>query len=273
MTALDNFRLDGRHALVTGGGGLLGPVFAEALLEAGARVTLLDVDPRGLAAAAARLTPRFAERLKTSRCDLTKAADVRRAVAAAEAWSPLEVLVNAAAMNPKTDGGRGSRGMASAFASYPEALWRASLDVNLTGLFLATQAVCRGFEKRGRGVVVNVASTYGLVGPDQRLYREPGKPPSFKPGDYSTTKAGVLGFTRYLAAYYAGRGIRVNCLTPGGVYNAHSRRFAKAYASRTLIGRMARAEEYKGSIVFLASEASAYMTGANLVVDGGWTAI
>ena len=122
-------------------------------------------------------------------------------------------------------------------------------------------------------MIVNVSSTYGLVGPDQRMYQEGRTAPFFvKPGDYSVTKAGLIGFTRYLATYYAGKNIRVNCLTPGGVYNNHDAAFADAYASRTLLGRMARLEEYKGAILFLCSDASSYMTGSNVVVDGGWTA-
>lgn len=271
MTTLELFRLDGRHALVSGGAGLLGPVFARALVDAGAAVTLLDVDPAALERARTALGP--GSRVRTRRCDITSAGEVRRAVDAAESWGPIDILVNAAALNPKTDGAAPSAQMASDFLSYPLEAWRASLDVNLTGMFLLTQAVCRGMEARRRGAVVNIASTYGIVGPDQRLYASKGRRPSFKPADYSTSKAGVLGFTRYLAAFYAGRGIRVNCLTPGGVFNGHSRSFARSYGARTLLRRMARPDEYRAAILFLASDASSYMTGANLVVDGGWTAV
>ena len=263
------FDLSGRHAVVAGGAGLLGTAFCEALLDGGARVTVLDVDAKRLAAAKKAL--RGAE---VSRCDLTDAKDVERAVAAAERRAPIDVLVNAAAIDPKTDASAKSDVLSLGFSDYPVELWRKSMDVNLTGIFLVTQACCRCFEKRSRGVVINVSSTYGLVGPDQRLYDRGGRrPPQFKPGDYSTTKAGLIGFTKYLAAFYARRGIRVNCLTPGGTYNGHDKSFVDAYASRTLIGRMARREEYKGAILFLASEASSYMTGSNLVIDGGWTAI
>ena len=271
-TSLDLFRLDGRHAVVGGGAGLLGPSFAEALLEVGARVSILDINSERLEACAADLGGRFGQRYTSIHCDLTNERDVESAVASAEAVAPVAILINAAAIDPKTDGSADVSGLN--FPDYPADLWRRSMEVNLTGIFLITRTVCRDFENRGRGVIVNVSSTYGVVGPDQRLYREGRTPPYFvKPGDYSVTKAGLIGFTRYLAAYYARSSIRVNCLTPGGVYTDHDPAFVEAYASRTLLGRMARREEYKGAILFLCSDASSYMTGANLIVDGGWTAI
>lgn len=274
MTVLDLFKLDGRHAVVAGGAGLLGPSFAEALLEAGARVSIMDINLERLKACEDDFVTRFGQRYASIHGDLTNEASVEAAVASAEAIGSIDILINAAAIDPKVSADADISSLGAGFTGYPAELWRQSMEVNLTGVFLITKAVCRGFERRGCGAIVNISSTYGLVGPDQRIYREGQKEPYFvKPGDYSATKAGIIGFTRYLAAYYAGTKIRVNCLTPGGVVNTHAPEFVAAYSARTLLGRMAQRDEYKGAIVFLSSEASSYMTGANLVVDGGWTAI
>jgi 2-deoxy-D-gluconate 3-dehydrogenase len=163
--------------------------------------------------------------------------------------------------------------LSGAFEDYPLDSWRAALDVNLTGMFLCCQAAVKPMLAQGKkGSIINICSTYGLVAPDQRIYQRSGEQTSFKPVYYSVTKAGVLGLTRYLSAYYAGTDIRVNALTPGGVYNNHDDEFLQAYSARTVMGRMAHKDEMNGALLFLASDASSYMTGSNLVVDGGWTA-
>jgi len=266
------FDLTGRRAIVTGGAGLLGRRFAAALVDLGAEVHLLDRDAEAAAKAAGELSG--PGRALVLACDITDEADVDRAVGAVAAAGAVAVLVNSAAVDPKADAAASTLADAG-FADYPLAAWRRSMDVNLTGTFLVTRAVCRVMETQGaagRGAIVNISSTYGLAGPDQRLYQRADGTRSFKPLDYSVTKAGMLGFTRALAAHYAGTEIRVNALTPGGAFNEHDDEFVAAYSSRTILGRMAQPDEYRGAIAFLCSDASSYMTGANLIVDGGWTA-
>jgi 2-deoxy-D-gluconate 3-dehydrogenase len=187
-------------------------------------------------------------------------------------FGSVDILVNSAALAPKFDSTNAATQDANAFETYSLDSWRQALDVNLTGMFLASQAAVVPMLKQGQGVIVNICSMYGLVGPDQRLYERPDGTRQFKPVYYSVTKAGVLGFTRYLATYYAGRNIRVNALTPGGVFNNHDAVFTEQYSTRTVLGRMANLDEMNGAMLFLCSDASSYMTGSNLVVDGGWTA-
>jgi 2-deoxy-D-gluconate 3-dehydrogenase len=203
--------------------------------------------------------------------DITSPASVHQMIESTlQAFNRVDVLVNSAAIDPKFDS-RTNQNHSNAFEHYPLEQWQRALEVNLTGAMLCCQAVSKPMLAAGKGVIINISSIYGLVAPDQRLYEEDGKPPQFKPVYYSVTKAGILGLTKYLAAYYAGKSIRVNALSPGGVYNEHEDTFLKKYAARSVMGRMAGKDELNGALLFLASDASSYMTGANLVLDGGWT--
>ena len=183
----------------------------------------------------------------------------------------IDALVNNAAIDPKMDKASAGQHLVT-FENYPVDAFRLSLDVGVTGAFLCTQAVVPLMREAGRGVIVNVASTYGMVGPDQRLYVKDDGSHSIKPVAYSVSKSAMFGFTKYLAAYFADSGLRANTLTLGGVFNDHDDDFTTRYASRTPLARMARQDEYVGALLYLVSDASAYMTGANVVIDGGWTA-
>ena len=269
---MEKFLMQGRTALVTGGAGLLGRQFTLALGQAGADVVVADLDAGAAQSHAKALSAKGISAVSV-RVDVTDPESVAAMVGKAVSdFGRLDVLVNSAALDPKFDPEHQGTQSANAFETYPLGAWKDAIDVNLTGMFLACQAAARQMLKQAYGVMINICSTYGLVGPDQRLYERPEGPRQYKPVYYTVSKAGVLGLTRYLATYYAGKPIRVNALTPGGVFNAHDETFLKAYSARTVMGRMANQDEMSGAIVFLASEASSYMTGSNLVVDGGWTA-
>jgi 2-deoxy-D-gluconate 3-dehydrogenase len=275
-SALDLFSLSGRAAIVTGGAGLLGAQFCRTLAQAGAKVAVADIDGPAGDALAQDLMNQGHQAIAV-RADVTDPASVRQMVAATvNAFGRLDILVNSAALDPKFDpkqvANEFTYSESGAFEDFPLAAWEQALAVNLTGAFLCCQAGVEPMLRQGGGVIINLSSIYGLAGPDQRIYQRAGQPPRYKPVYYSVTKAGILGLTRYLATYYAGRNIRVNTLTPGGVFNGHEDTFVQAYSARAVLGRMADRNELNGALLFLASDASAYMTGANLVVDGGWTA-
>ncbi len=268
------FDLTGRVAILTGGAGLLGRQFTGALLGAGASVVVADLSEQQAAEAARKAQDQHGGQTLGVGVDVTKPDDVERMTAMAkERFGRIDILVNCAAIDPKFDAGVAHQ-QANTFENYPLEPWRKSLDVNLTGVFLCCQIVGREMVAARRGVVVNIASTYGIVSPDQRLYQRDGEEEQtlFKPAAYAVTKAGVAHFSRYLATYWAPHNIRVNTLTPHGVFNAQDEQFLRRYAERCPLGRMARADEMNGPLLFLVSDASSYMTGSNLIVDGGWTA-
>jgi len=270
----DKFNLEGRVAVVTGGAGLLGAEFCKTLAEAGAAVIVADLNQDAADSIAKDLTDAGYAAAGFG-LDVTRIESTRElASVTMSRFGRLDILVNSAALDPKFDPDAAAKGIApGAFEDYPLEQWNAALNVNLTGMFLVTQACVQPMLEQGKqGSIINICSTYGLNGPDQRIYIKDGKRVAYKPVYYTTTKAGVMGFTKYLAAYYAETEIRVNTLTPGGVYNNHEDYFVKNYSSKTILGRMARKDEMNGALLFLASDASSYMTGNNVIVDGGWTA-
>jgi NAD(P)-dependent dehydrogenase (short-subunit alcohol dehydrogenase family) len=270
---MDRFSLDGRVVGVTGGAGMLGRSFAGALADAGASVALLDVTaPSDADLAALTARARNGARVIAVACDVTDDASVAAAADRCEReLGPVDGLVTCAAVDALPRPGDVAN---PAFEDFPSERFDRVLDVNLQGVVRCCQVFGARMAARGRGAIVNVASHYGIVAPDQRMYaslRRDGTP-FFKPAVYTASKAGVIGLTRYLAAYWGQAGVRVNTLSPGGVLAAQDPGFVAEYESRVPLGRMARADEYDGAVVFLLSDAASYMTGANLIVDGGFTA-
>lgn len=267
----EKFDMKNKAVIVTGGAGLLGRQFSKTLAEAGAGVVVADllIEKAEKVATALRKSGYQAIGVQV---DVTDKSSVENLVAETiSEFGILNALINSAAMDPKFDNEHAGQHNNS-FEDYPVDMFRSALDVNLTGMFLCCQAAVKEMLKQKKGSIVNICSTYGLVGPDQRLYERDGQPRQYKPVFYTVSKAGVLGLTKYLATYYMGTQIRVNALTPGGVYNLHDEIFTERYSARTVLGRMADQDEMNGACLFLASDASSYMTGSNLVVDGGWTA-
>ena len=275
-TAPELFDLSGRVAIITGGAGLLGQQHAAAIAEAGGHVVIADLCAAEAEKAAAEVTRACGVAALGVRADITQKADVEAMVAAAKTrYGRIDILINNAALTVKGGSQRAAEYFAP-FEEYPLDLWEEALRVNLTGAFLCCQAVGKVMVAQRSGVVLNIASDVGNVSPDQRIYegvKNPHTGTAFNtPIGYATTKAGIINLTRYLATYWADKGIRVNCLSPGGVNTGHDPVFVANVTARIPLGRMAKPDDYKGAVLFLVSDASSYMTGANLIVDGGRTA-
>ncbi|MGR8934481.1 MAG: SDR family oxidoreductase [Gammaproteobacteria bacterium] len=268
MNRRKTFDLSGKTAIVTGAAGLLGRRHCRALADAGATVIATDTD----AAECARVAEELGGTALGRAADVTDPASLKTLLdEVLSRTGRVDVLVNNAAINDRVESPETAPEL-SRFENYPLAAWRRSLDVNVTGVFLCSQLIGTAMAEAGSGSIINIASTYAVVAPDQALYRDAaGRQQFYKSAVYPTSKGAVLAFTRFLAAYWGEAGVRVNALSPGGVENGQDAHFIQAYAQRTPLKRMATADDFIGALVFLASDASAYVTGANLLVDGGFT--
>lgn len=269
------FDLADRVVLISGATGLLGKEFALAAASAGAHLVLGDLKRNNLESLKNEIASMYPyTKIWVQVLDVTDANSCRSIAELCEIqFDRIDAVIHSAAIDPKFEQDSDTTRF-SKFTEFPKELWQLSLDVNLTGAFLLAQATCKVMEKSGKGSIIFIGSNYGLVGPDQRIYKKAGQEhQTYKPAVYSVCKAGLLGLTKFLAAYYRDTAIRINLLTPSGVWNQHDDEFVKNYSSRTILGRMSEKSEYQGAIIFLASDASSYMTGANLVIDGGWTAL
>jgi NAD(P)-dependent dehydrogenase (short-subunit alcohol dehydrogenase family) len=265
------FDLTARVAIITGGAGLLGQRHAEAIAWAGGCPVLVDLPAAEPERKADELARRIGADAMGISADITQAAQVHALLAAVLArYERVDILINNAANNPKMES---SSAIAwTRLENFPLHLWEADLAVGLTGAFLCSQVIGSEMARRRRGVIVNVASDLAVIAPDQRLYRQEAVPDDqqpTKPVTYSVVKTGLIGLTRYLATYWADCGVRVNAVSPGGVHNGQPEEFVGRLSRLIPLGRMAHIDEYQGAIIFLCSDSSSYMTGTNLVLDGG----
>ena len=270
VAQLPAFDLTGRTALVTGGGGLLGPQHAAALAALGARVFIADIaEDRAAAAAQNVIAETGNSRVTGCLLDVTSPSQIE---ALSARVGPLDILVNNAAIDAKVTAAPGVAN-GTRLEVFPLEQWHLEIGVGLTGAMLCSRTFGAVMACRGRGVILNIASDLSVIAPDQRLYRQSGiseeSEQPVKPVTYSVIKHGLLGLTKYLATYWADRGVRVNALSPGGVFNGQGEDFVLGLTKLIPLGRMARTDEYRSAVQFLCSDASSYMNGQNVVIDGG----
>ena len=265
------FDLTRRTALITGAAGLLGPKHAEAILECGGNVIISDRNYEKAKRVTHALNEKYSgRRVSAEYMDVTDRVSIDKVV---RSYETIDILINNAAKDPKVKKEAGLT-PESRFEVMTEEYWAEGIDAIINGTFLCSQAVSNKMLTHGGGVILNIASDLGVIAPDQRLYRKEGvaeEKQNVKPITYSAAKWAVIGMTKYLATYFADRNIRVNALSPSGVYNNHPEDFTRRLSSIIPMGRMSHIDEFKGAIMFLCSDASSYMTGENLIIDGGKT--
>ncbi len=260
------FSLKGKVAIVTGGAGQLGTEYVRALLVAGASVAAFDLNMDNPSGCLGEIN---SEKLIRVESDITDRESVVKGLEKVlSLLGPPSILINNASIDAPPNAEEQETGP---FETYPESSWDIMIDINLKSVFLCCQVIGGYMAESHGGSVINISSIYGILSPDQRIYEYKDKP-FFKPVSYSVSKSGVLNLTRYLATYWAKKGVRVNTLTLGGVFNHQDKTFLANYNNKVPLGRMAKHDEYNGAILFLSSEASSYMTGSNLIVDGGFSA-
>lgn len=264
MNIKKTFDVSNKVIIITGSAGLLGEQYADGFSQAKANVVLADINYQAAEKLAKNLKIKYKTKPLPIKFDITDKQSIKDMISKVlRKYGRIDVLIN----NAVDQGNTKSR--TTHFEDLNVEDWNRAISVNLTGVFLCCQEVGKVMLKQKNGVIINISSTYGLVAPDQRIYGKSGQNASIF---YSATKSGILNMTRYLASYWRNTGIRVNTLTPGGVEKGQDPQFIRNYAEKTMLGRMAKKDEYVGAMIFLASDASSYMTGSNLVIDGGWTA-
>ena len=273
---IDRFNIKDRICIVTGGGGLIGKKHTEAIIEGGGIPVLLDIVPVGMDRVKSEVQAEYGDDIviETFVTDITKRyaiEDVRDKLI--EKYGHIDVLINNAANNPKVED-KSKNLSFNTFSSFPVDIWNQDIAVGLTGAMLCAQVFGEQMEKQRKGMILNISSDYGLIAPDQRIYRKEGIPEeeqTIKPVSYSVVKHGIIGLTKYLAIYWADKGIRVNTLCPASLENGQDEEFVKKISNLIPMGRMSDPDEYVCTVLYMISDASSYMTGATVVLDGGRT--
>lgn len=273
MDTFKKLRLDNRVAIITGGAGLLGVQHAQVIGEAGGIPVLWDIQRAAVTERAGEIAAQYGVDCRGMTVDITSPEAVKRGFDQVLArFNRADILINNAANDPKVTA---TANLAwSRLENFSLDLWLQDMAVGLTGAFLCSQTVGSYLASQGGGVILNIASDLGVIAPDQRLYRQEGLAEDqqpVKPVTYSVIKHGLIGLTKYLATYWAENNVRVNALSPGGIYTNQPEAFVKKLTGLIPLGRMASCDEYRAAVLFLVSDASSYMTGANLIVDGGRT--
>ena len=271
----EQFMITGNVVIVTGGAGLIGRRHAQAVLEGGGIPVLLDITEESLVRAKQELEGKYpGSTIETRVVDITSTPQLEKLRdELIDRYGHIDGLINNAANNPKVEGG--SKNLAATrFHNFPLEIWNDDIAVGLTGAFLCAQVFGKAMEDQGSGVVINISSDYGIISPDQRIYRKEGIPDEqqiIKPVSYSVIKHGLMGLTKYLATYWAKKGIRVNTLCPASLANGQDEEFVRKISELIPMGRMSSPDEYPATVLYLLSGASSYMTGATVVLDGGRT--
>jgi len=271
----DKFKITGKTCVITGGAGLLGQKHAEAVIEGEGIPILLDISEAALNNAQTNLKKQYpSAEIGVYRVDITKQSELEKVRdELVKKYGRIDILINNAANNPKVED-KGDNFGNIRFDNFPLEIWNADILVGLTGAFLCAKVFGMVMEQSKSGVVLNISSDLGIIAPDQRIYRKEGledAEQTIKPVTYSVIKHGLLGLTKYLATYWADKGIRVNAVCPGGIYNGQDEQFLAKLTNLIPMGRMADKDEYKATVLYLISDASSYMTGSTIIVDGGRT--
>jgi NAD(P)-dependent dehydrogenase (short-subunit alcohol dehydrogenase family) len=269
------FDLTGKVAIITGGGGLLGTMHAEAIAEAGGITVLADINEKLASEKAEAIAKKYKAQSIAVKTDITDKKNVEKLLETVlKKFGRVDILINNAANDPKIKADDAGKNW-SRFENFPLEAWDKDIAVGLTGAFLCSQVIGSEMAKNKGGVILNISSDLGVIAPDQRIYRKEGLAEEMqpaKPVSYSVVKTALIGLTRYLSTYWAGKNVRINAICPGGVQTDQPQDFLEKVTYRIPLGRMARKDEYKGAILFLVSDASSYMTGATIVMDGGRSA-